>query len=288
MGASGVLAAVTAGVYLGWRAPELASSETRLQGFSFWTITVFLLNATLFVLIGLQLPLVLDALSDRPAAELIGYGAAVSAVVIATRFAWVFGITVIVRALDRRPAQRARRGTWQARTLVAWAGMRGAVSLAAALAVPVTTDAGEPFPGRDLILFITFCVILATLVFQGLTLPALIRVLGVRDDAREEGDEELHARLAAATAALERIDELGGEGWVRPDTLARNARGLRVAPAPLRGPGGADRGRRPRLRGAVTGLPAGTAGGDRGPAPGAGGAAQPWRDLERGDAQDRA
>jgi CPA1 family monovalent cation:H+ antiporter len=225
LGASGVLAAVTAGVYLGFRAPQIASSEARLQGFSFWTITQFLLNATLFVLIGLQLPQILDALTDRSWGELLLYGAAVSGVVIAVRFAWIFSITVLIRALDRRPEQLLRRANWQARTIAAWCGMRGAVSLAAALAVPVATDAGDPFPGRDLILWMTFCVILATLVFQGLTLPWLIRVLGVHDDGEEERREELKARLKIAAAALDRIDELEDEPWVRPETLER-MRGL--------------------------------------------------------------
>ena len=221
LGASGVLAAVTAGIYLGWRAPQIASSESRLQGFSFWTITQFLLNATLFVLIGLQLPQILDGLSGYSAWELFVYGAAVSGAVIAVRFAWIFGTTAIIRAADRRPDQLMRRATWQARAIGSWAGMRGAVSLAAALAVPVATDAGDPFPGRDLILWMTFCVILATLVFQGLTLPWLIRVLGVHDDGEEERREELKARIKIAAAALDRIDELEGEPWVRPETLER-------------------------------------------------------------------
>jgi CPA1 family monovalent cation:H+ antiporter len=221
LGASGVLAAVTAGVYLGFRAPQIASSESRLQGFSFWTITQFLLNATLFVLIGLQLPQILDELSGYSAMELLGYGAAVSGAVIAVRFAWIFGTTLVVRSLDRRPEQLLRRATWQARFISGWAGMRGAVSLAAALAVPVSTDAGDPFPGRDLILWMTFCVILATLVFQGLTLPWLIRVLGVHDDGEEERREELKARVKIAAAALDRIDELEGEPWVRSETLER-------------------------------------------------------------------
>ena len=187
IGASGVIAAVTAGVYLGWRAPQIASSESRLQGFSFWTITQFLLNATLFVLIGLQLPQVLDALTDRSISDLIVYGLAVSGVVIGVRFAWIFGTTYVIRGLDRRPDQLLRRATWQARFISSWAGMRGAVSLAAALAVPVTTDAGDPFPGRDLILWMTFCVILATLVFQGLTLPALSACSACTTTARRSG-----------------------------------------------------------------------------------------------------
>ena len=221
IGASGVLAAVTAGIYLGWRAPQIASSESRLQGFSFWTITQFLLNATLFVLIGLQLPQILDGLSGESAWDLFVYGAAASGVVIGVRFAWIFGTTVVIRALDRRPDQLLRRATWQARAISSWAGMRGAVSLAAALAVPVATDAGDPFPGRDLILWMTFCVILATLVFQGLTLPWLIRMLGVHDDGEEERREELKTRIKIAAAALDRIDELEGEPWVRPETLER-------------------------------------------------------------------
>ena len=153
--------------------------------------------------------------------ELLVDGAAVSGVVIAVRIAWIFGSTPVIRLLDRRPAQVARRAGWRLRFLGSWAGMRGAVSLAAALAVPISTDAGEPFPGRDLILFITFCVIMATLVFQGLTLPLVIRLLGVTDDGAAEQQEELRARLAATTAALVRIDELADEDWTRPDTLDR-------------------------------------------------------------------
>lgn len=221
LGASGVLAAVTAGVYLGLRAPEIASSEARLQGFSFWTITQFLLNGTLFVLIGLQLPQILDSLAGRPSAQLLGDGLLASGVVIGVRFAWISVATAVIRALDRRPGQLLRRASWRIRVIGAWAGLRGAVSLAAALAIPVRTGSGAPFPGRDLILFMTFCVILATLVFQGLTLPALIRMLGVHDDGEEERREELRARISAAAAALERIDELEAEDWTRPATLER-------------------------------------------------------------------
>lgn len=220
LGVSGVLAAVTAGLYLGWRAPEIASPDARLQGFSFWTITQFLLNASLFVLVGLQLPRILDALGAHSSGELIVDGLAVSAVVIAVRIAWVFGTTVAIRTLDRRESQRARRAGWRLRLLSSWAGMRGAVSLAAALAIPLETDAGAPFPGRDLIIFMTFCVIMATLVFQGLTMPLLIRALGITGDGEEEREEQ-RARLVAATAALVRIDELEAEDWTRPDTLER-------------------------------------------------------------------
>ena len=138
-----------------------------------------------------------------------------TALVILTRLVWSFGVTAIIRTLDRRPQQRARRASWRLRVVAAWSGMRGAVSLAAALALPLATDAGEPLPGRDLILFVTFGVILFTVVGQGLTLPLLIRRFDVAEDGTEEEREELRARLTAAAAALERLDELSIEEWTR-------------------------------------------------------------------------
>jgi Na+/H+ antiporter len=211
---SAVLAAVTAGCYVGWRAPEIAGAETRLQGFGMWELLQFLLNALLFVLIGLQLPSIVDALGDFSAGTLIGYGALVSAAVIVTRLVWQFTVVYLIRALDRRESVRARRSPWQHRFVIGWAGMRGAVSLAAALAL--VTD----FPQRDLIVFLTFAVIFTTLVLQGLTLPWVIGVLGVHDDGREER-EEVKGRLMAAKAALTRIDELEGEAWTRDETIER-------------------------------------------------------------------
>jgi Na+/H+ antiporter len=222
---SGVLAAVSAGIYLGWRAPELISPATRLQAFGTWEVLTFLLNATLFVLIGLQLPVVLDGLSGHSTAEAVAYAAMVAGAVILTRFAWLFTVPYVIRALDRRPQQRERRVGPKPRIVVGWSGMRGAVSLAAALALPLETDAGAAFPERDLILFITFGVILVTVVGQGLTLPALIRRLGVTEEGDEEEQEELRARYEAAKAALERLDELELEDWTRDDTIER-MRGL--------------------------------------------------------------
>jgi Na+/H+ antiporter len=221
LGLSGVLAAVTTGIYLGWRAPELASPQTRLQGFAVWEILVFLLNATLFILIGLQLPVIVDGLEGRGAGELIGYSALVCAAVIGVRFVWLFTVPYLIRALDRRPQQRQRRVGPRERIVSSWAGMRGAVSLAAALALPLETDAGAPLPDRGLIQFITFALILTTLLGQGLTLPALIRRLGVREDGVEEEAEEIRARLAASRAALERLDELETEEWIRDETIER-------------------------------------------------------------------
>nr|WP_282599957.1 Na+/H+ antiporter [Patulibacter sp. SYSU D01012] len=213
LGVSGVLAAVVVGLATGHRVGELSSPAARLQGAAFWDVLVFLLNAVLFVLVGLQLPGILED-QDRSAGTLIGLGLLVAATVIAVRLLWVHTAPYVVRALDRRPQQVARRVGWRPRTLLAWAGLRGAVSLAAALALP----AG--FPERDLLVFLTVCVILATLVGQGLTFPALIRVLGVEDDPGPLREEYL-ARKLAARAAVDRLEQLRAEPWTRADTIDR-------------------------------------------------------------------
>jgi monovalent cation/hydrogen antiporter len=224
LGVSGVLAAVAVGVYLGWRSPELISPSTRIQAFSVWEILVFLLNSLLFILLGLELPHVFEGLSGLSVGTLAGYAALVSATVILMRMAWVFPFTYLPRLLLRRVRERDPYPPWQHVVLVGWAGMRGAVSLAAALALPLATDSGAPFPGRELIVFLTFAVIFATLIVQGLSLPWVIRRLGIEGDATSER-EETKARLVAARAALDRIDELAAEEWVRPDTAER-MRGL--------------------------------------------------------------
>jgi Na+/H+ antiporter len=224
LGASGVLAAVTAGFYVGWRAPRLATAATRLLGFSFWEVLVYLLNAVLFVLVGLQLHPILGRLGERSAAVVIGVAALVSVVVIAVRIAWGFSVPYLVRVVDRRAAQRARRVGARPRLVMGWSGMRGAVSLAAALALPLETSGGRPFPERGLIVFVTFAVILVTLVLQGLTLPTLIRRLGVHADGVDE-TEELRGRLRATDAALARLDQLAEADWTREDTVER-LRGL--------------------------------------------------------------
>ncbi len=221
LGFSGVLAVVACGLVLGFRAPEIASPESRMQGYAMWSILTFLLNATLFILIGLQLPAIVDGLSGEPAGQVVGYAALICAVVIAMRFAWTNLITVVIRTLDRRPSQLARRTNWQTRIVGSWSGMRGAVSLAAALALPLETNAGEPFPGRDLIQFITFSLILVTVVGQGLTLPWVIRRLGLIEDGADEENEELRARLVIARAALDRVEALEEEEWTRDETIER-------------------------------------------------------------------
>ena len=220
LGVSGVLAAVSAGIYLGWHTLELTSARTRLQGVAVWEILFFVLNGLLFALVGLQLPVILDALSGRSADRLLFEAVVVTSVVIAARFLWIFPATYLPRLRRREVLDGAADAPWKGATLVAWSGMRGAVSLAAALALPLTTDAGAPFPDRELIIFLTFSVILGTLVLQGLTLPALIRVLRLEEDGLED-KEEAKARIHAAEAALARLDELVEEDWVREDTAER-------------------------------------------------------------------
>jgi Na+/H+ antiporter len=206
LGASGVLAAVTVGIYLGWRSPELSTPAMRMQTFAVWETLVFVVNALLFTLIGMQLRPILDALSGQSATDLITDALWVVATVMVVRLAWVFATR------EQYPV------------VIGWMGMRGAVSLAAALALPLQTDAGAPFPGRDLIIFLAFAVILGTLVFQGLTLPKLLRYVRLEDDGLEE-KEDTKARIYAADAALARLEELIDEDWVRPETAER-LRGL--------------------------------------------------------------
>jgi CPA1 family monovalent cation:H+ antiporter len=218
---SGVLAVVAAGLYVGWRAPELSSPSTRLLSFSLWEVLTFLLNATLFVLIGLQLPVVVDDLAGRSVASLVADAALVCAVVVGARFVWLFTTPYLVRMVDRRPRQRELRVGAAPRIVMAWSGLRGAVSLATALALPLETDAGDALPGRELVVFVTFAVVLVTVVGQGLTLPALVRRLGVVADGREEEHEELLGRLAASKAALTELEAMAEEGWADDETLDR-------------------------------------------------------------------
>jgi len=224
VGASGVLAAVTVGVWLGWQASELTTPASRLQLNAIWDILQFLLNAFLFVLIGLQLPVVFEAIDGRSTLELAGYGALIGVLVALVRIAWVYAYASLLLQLFPRVRGGNPLPGWRGATLVAWSSMRGAVALAAALAIPLKTDAGSPFPERDLIIFLAFCTILVTLVIQGLAFPAVIHALGIEEDT-QDSDEELAARLETAFAAIDRIDELAQEDWVDED-LASRMRGL--------------------------------------------------------------
>jgi Na+/H+ antiporter len=215
---SGVLAVVTAGVYLGWFAPELTSPTGRILGSGTWETASFALNAVLFTLVGLQLRPVLSALGSYGTWELVRDGALVSATVIVVRVVWVFPATylpLIGRDPEAHPAPPL-----QAPAFIAWAGLRGAVSLAAALALPLTDRTGAPLANRPLIVFLTYCVILTTLVGQGLTTPLVLRLLRFEDDGALER-EQAGSRVHAADAALARLDELVEEGGVHDDTAER-------------------------------------------------------------------
>ena len=221
-GVSGVLAVVVAGLYLGRRMPELLTFKTRLQGGPVWEMVEFLLNGFVFILIGLQLPGVLHALSDDhiPIPRLVYFALLISLAVILIRIIWVFPAAYLPRLLFKNIRKRDPYPSWRHVTLIGWTGMRGVVSLAAALAIPLTIQGGDPFPDRDLILFLTFIVILATLVVQGLSLPLLIRWLGIKDDGSME-IEEREARLKANQAALARLNEIGEREPAKADALQR-------------------------------------------------------------------
>jgi CPA1 family monovalent cation:H+ antiporter len=204
IGVSGILAAVVAGLYGGYESPQALDADTRLSGVAFWTVSVFALEMTLFVLLGVQLPGIVDSLqaSSVGVGDLIGPILAIAAASILTRIAFVF-------ALGSDAGETAAE-----RFAVGWSGMRGAVSLAAALAVPLSVA------GRPQIIFVTFALILITLVGQGLSLPFVIRKLRL-EEPRRWSDEEAVARMEAAQAALDRLDEMEGEKSIEDSQLNR-------------------------------------------------------------------
>lgn len=221
--ASGVLAVVSAGLYLGWYGHDAMDAETRLSSQAFWEALVFALNAILFILLGLQAPDLLERVGEQlDVGQMVGYGLLVSAVVIAVRLVWQFIPPVLARAAPALGGLNTG-DDWRERLLVGWNGMRGAVSLAAALSLPLTLDDGGAFPERDLILYLTVAVILVTLIGQGLTLPPLIKALGL-SHTRAWAPDEAVARLAAAQAALDRIDEVEVEREDVPDEVVERLR----------------------------------------------------------------
>jgi len=212
-GVSGVLAAVAVGVYSGWRSSEVLLPETRVKVQAFWTALAFLLESLLFVLVGLQLPVVLGALEPRSLGDYVLPALAVAVAVMAVRMAFVLALAVIRARLPDIVEEPLPRGE---RLVVGWSGMRGAVSLAAALAIPLGT------PGREIVLLVTFATILVTLVVQGLTLPLIVHACGL-DQATEDERREQEARLQAAEAALRRLDEAGADDEA-PDTTVERLR----------------------------------------------------------------
>ncbi|HEX4638797.1 MAG TPA: Na+/H+ antiporter [Chthoniobacterales bacterium] len=214
---SGILAVVIAGMYYGWRAPRVLSGRMRLQAVPVWEMVLFGLNGILFMLVGLQLPQVIHTLEPGSAFRVATLAMSILAVIVFVRFVWVFGATYLPRLFLRRHKKHV---SWEETALIAWTGMRGADSLAGALAIPFLLPNGEPFPGRDLILLITFCVIFGTLVIQGLTLAPLARWLGVCDDHVTEKEERL-ARLKANEAALARLEAMESLQQAKPKAIER-------------------------------------------------------------------
>lgn len=218
--ASGVLAVVAAGIYLGWHSPLIVGARYRLEAFAFWEIVVFLLNGFVFIAIGLQLPGILRSLAGESLLSPIENALLVSAAVVVVRIAWVFPGAYLPFLLNKKARPRERAPEWQNIAIIAWSGMRGVVSLAAAFALPFVLPDLSPFPARNYILFLTFSVILVTLVLQGLTLPIVIQRLCIKaDDSTDE--EERTARLKANQAAIELIENLRGSGKFSADTVDR-------------------------------------------------------------------
>ncbi len=220
VGASGVLAVVVVALHLGHRSHQV-DYATRLQEAAVWRMVAFLLESAVFALIGLQLPVVLRALGRHGAWHAVGYGAVLLLVLIAARFAWVFPATYLPRRYWPGLAERDPAPPWTVPFVISWAGMRGVVSLAVAFSIPLTIRGGSAFPDRELLLFLTFCCVIGTLVLQGFSLPAVIRVIGqpLRDESRDTLIEA-QAQSEASTAAEQRLDDLLG--------AARNA-----LPSPL-------------------------------------------------------
>jgi monovalent cation/hydrogen antiporter len=223
--ASGVLAVVTLGLYLGARSHEIYTPDLRLAAVAFWQVLVLTLNAIIFILLGLQFPDILERVGEQfSVGEMAAYGLLISAVVILVRIGWQFLLGALARVIP--VVSRVAPGQdWRERLLIGWSGMRGAVSLAAALALPFELDSGAPLDDRDLIIYLTVAVILVTLVGQGLTLPLLVNRLRLGVQEPWSPDEAV-ARLAAAQAALDRIEELESKGYPIPDTALERLREL--------------------------------------------------------------
>jgi CPA1 family monovalent cation:H+ antiporter len=211
-GGSGVLATVACGLYMSWNGPLLISSATRLQGIFFWDLVIYLIEGMLFLLTGFQMRLLFEKSKAFPLHDILSATALVTVMIIVARFAWVFPAIYLPRLLSKRVRTRDPSPPWQNAFVLAFTGVRGAVSLAAALAIPFALPGGEAFPYRDLILFVTFGVIFITLVGFGLALPPVVHWLGVAETGRAElvaeHESEIAARREALEAALKSLDAL--------------------------------------------------------------------------------
>lgn len=206
LGFSGVLAVVSGGLYMGYHAQDIYSYDTRMQMQSVWDTLVFLMNGVVFILIGLQLPDIMEGIKQYSIQSAIMYGVVISLTAIVVRIIWVFPATYLPRMLSPRVRRQESNPGWKSVFIVAWSGMRGVVSLASALTIPLTLSNGAIFPYRNLILFITFCAILFTLVLQGLSLPLIIRILKIKVPDTE-AKQRLAIHHALSLAALEHMKD---------------------------------------------------------------------------------
>ncbi|ABD05230.1 Na+/H+ antiporter [Rhodopseudomonas palustris HaA2] len=224
LGGSGVIATVACGLYISWNGPLLIPAATRLQGIFFWDLIIYLIEGLLFLLTGFQMRAILERSKGLPVDDIVVATLLVAAIVIVARFLWVYPATYLPRLLSKRIRTRERRPSWRAVFVVGFTGVRGAVSLATALALPFALPDGSAFPDRDLILFVAFGVILITLVGLGLTLPALVGVLGLTRDGRSEHiaehEAEIAARRAALAAALQSLDALTNDRALSDEVVA--------------------------------------------------------------------
>ncbi len=242
IGASGILAAVTVGLFLGARSDGFFSATARIEAQGFWNALIFILESTLFLLMGLQFRDVAQGIEGLDAGRVTLTVAVTLAVVLGLRVAWMFSVGPLLRRLipGESPEEPPDLGPG-ARLVAGWSGMRGAVSLAAALAIPADIDAGGGFPQRELIIFTVFCVIVLGLLVQGLTLPALIRATGLGRDEADDVADEARARAAAAEAALARLDEMADDDRATAQLRELYEARLGHARAPLDERGDGDR-----------------------------------------------
>jgi len=207
LGGSGVLATVACGLYVSWNGPLLIPSGTRLQGIFFWDLIVYLIEGLVFLVTGLQARTLFEQSHAFSFWELLVATAWTTLIVIAARFLWVFPATYIPRWFSSRLRKRDPSPPWRLPFFLAFTGMRGVDSLAVALAIPFVILNGQPFPHRDLILFVTFGVIIITLVGQGLMLPSVVRWLGLSHIGKREHKDEIRAELRARKAALKQVEK---------------------------------------------------------------------------------
>ncbi len=247
LGGSGVLATMAAGLFVSWNGPLLIPAATRLQGIFFWDLAVYLLEGLIFLVMGLQARTILDRTDAPEALDLGLITLMVVAVAIVSRFVWVFPALYLPRWLSPSLARRDPSPPWQWSFILGFVGVRGVVSLAAALAIPLTTATGTAFPYRDLILAVTFGTIVLTIVGQGALLPSVVRWLGLANatamERRREHDAEVAARRRALEVAQRRLDELATQGGVSQDVLdaVRLRHEYRAGRLPANGPDDGER-----------------------------------------------